>query len=124
MKSYLIVILIGYLLGSSSMSFYVSKLKNVEIRDKGSKNLGASNTMMVLGWKYGVLVGIHDIGKSILAVLLAKYFFPNLELAGFIAGTASSAAPVGVGARKSATKSAMVKSISCPTALIIGVLHS
>ena len=89
MKSYLIVILIGYLLGSSSMSFYVSKLKKVEIRDKGSKNLGASNTMMVLGWKYGVLVGIHDIGKSILAVLLAKYFFPDLELAGFIAGTAS-----------------------------------
>ena len=41
-----------------------------------------------------------------------------------MAGTASSAAPVGVGARRSATKSAIVKSISCPTALITGVLHS
>ena len=39
-------------------------------------------------------------------------------------GTAISAAPVGVGALKSATKSAIVKSISCPTALIVGTLHS
>ena len=87
--AYFIVILIGYLLGSSSMSYYISKLKKVEIRDKGSKNLGASNTMMVLGWKYGLLVGIHDIGKSILAVVLAKHFFPDLELVGFLAGVAS-----------------------------------
>ena len=38
--------------------------------------------------------------------------------------TASSAAAEGVGALKSATKSAMVKSVSCPTAEITGVLHS
>jgi len=36
-------------------------------------------------------------------------------------GTANSAAPVGVGALKSATKSAMVKSVSCPTADITGI---
>jgi len=36
------------------------------------------------------------------------------------AGTINSAAALGVGARKSATKSAMVKSISCPTAETIG----
>ena len=40
-----------------------------------------------------------------------------------IFGTAISAAPVGVGARRSATKSAIVKSISCPTALIVGILQ-
>lgn len=38
-------------------------------------------------------------------------------------GTAISAAPVGVGALKSATKSAIVKSISCPTAEMIGILE-
>ena len=36
-------------------------------------------------------------------------------------GAASSAAAVGVGARKSATKSAIVKSVSWPTAEIIGI---
>ena len=39
-------------------------------------------------------------------------------------GTQSSAAALGVGARRSATKSAMVKSVSCPTALTTGVLHA
>ena len=35
--------------------------------------------------------------------------------------TINSAAALGVGARRSATKSAMVKSISCPTALTTGI---
>lgn len=89
MRSYLLIILLGYLLGSSSMSYYISKIKKTELRDKGSKNLGASNTMMVLGWKYGLLVGIHDIGKSVLAVVLARVLFPELEIAPILAGIAS-----------------------------------
>ena len=62
---YILVILISYLLGSSSMSFYLSRWKNVNLRDKGSKNLGASNTVVLMGWKYGALVAIHDIGKAV-----------------------------------------------------------
>jgi len=42
----------------------------------------------------------------------------------FMFGTAISAAPVGVGALKSATKSDIVKSISCPTAEITGISKS
>ena len=38
-----------------------------------------------------------------------------------MSGTANSAAADGVGALKSATKSAIVKSVSCPTAEIIGI---
>lgn len=45
---YVLVIFIAYILGSSSMSFYLAKLKNVDIKNKGSKNLGASNTMIFL----------------------------------------------------------------------------
>ncbi len=39
-------------------------------------------------------------------------------------GTASSAAADGVGARRSAARSASVKSVSCPTALITGICES
>lgn len=85
---YLLVILCAYVLGSSSMSFYLSKLNGVELRDKGSKNLGASNAMILMGWKAGILVGIHDIGKSIVAVLAANYIFPDLPYAGVVAGVA------------------------------------
>lgn len=87
--NYIIVVLIGYLLGSSSMSYYLGKLNQVDIRNQGSKNLGASNAMILMGWKAGVLVGVHDIGKSILAVLIARYLFPDLAYAGEIAGVAS-----------------------------------
>ena len=38
-------------------------------------------------------------------------------------GVANSAAAVGVGALRSDTKSAIVKSVSCPTALIIGIFE-
>lgn len=89
MAKYFLVILIAYLIGSSSMSFYLMRWKNMELRDKGSKNLGASNAMMVMGWQYGILVAIHDIGKAALAVLLAKYFFPELTYIGFAAGVAA-----------------------------------
>lgn len=89
MIKYLFVILISYLVGSSSMSFYLVKLTKTELRDKGSKNLGASNAMMVMGWKYGILVAVHDIGKAFLVVLLATHLFPNLPYIGFAAGVAS-----------------------------------
>ena len=86
---YVLVILIAYLLGSSNMSFYISKIKGVDMQTKGSKNLGASNAMVLLGWKYGILVGIHDIGKSALAVFLAQLIFPDLPYIGAVAGVSS-----------------------------------
>ncbi len=45
-------------------------------------------------------------------------------LTSYISACASSAAAEGVGALKSATKSAIVKSVSCPTAEIIGISDS
>lgn len=86
---YMIVILFSYLVGTSSMSLYLAKLKGVNIREKGSKNLGASNAMILMGWKAGILVGIHDIGKAALAVILAKTFFPDSSYIGAVAGVAA-----------------------------------
>jgi len=85
---YLAVILGAYLLGSSSMAFYFSKLAKKDVRNNGSGNLGASNTLVLLGWQAGVLVGIHDIGKGVLAVLLAHWLFPTLPYAPVLAGVA------------------------------------
>ena len=85
---YVIIILLSYIIGTSSMSYYLSKINNIDMRNNGSKNLGASNTMLLMGWKAGILVGIHDIGKAILAVFLMKYFFPNVAYVKEIAGVA------------------------------------
>lgn len=85
---YLIISLTGYLLGCSNMAYWVSLAKKVDIRKNGSGNLGASNATVLFGWGAGVLVAVHDIGKAVLAVLLAKLLFPDLEYAGAAAGVA------------------------------------
>lgn len=86
---YILAILLGYFLGCSSMSFYLSKWKKVDIRSHGSKNLGASNAMILMGWKAGILVALHDIGKAALAVILAQIIFPNVVNIGAVAGVAA-----------------------------------
>ena len=85
---YLSVVLLGYLLGCSNLAWFLAKAKGVDIRGKGSGNPGASNAMILMGWKAGILVGLHDIGKAALAVFLAKSLFPSLPLAGEVAGAA------------------------------------
>lgn len=86
---YILVILGAYLLGSSNMALYISKIKKVDPRAGGSGNLGASNATALMGWGAGVTVAVHDIGKSALAVILAKIFFPELPYIGAVAGVAS-----------------------------------
>ena len=83
---YLLTILGAYLLGCSNMALYVSRARGVDLRSGGSGNLGAANTMTLMGWKYAVLVGAHDIGKAVLAVVLARRLFPGAEYVGFVAG--------------------------------------
>lgn len=85
---YLIVIVISYLLGCSNMAYYIARAKKVDLRSGGSGNAGASNATILLGWRAGVLVGLHDIGKAYLAVLLAKLLFGNLPAVGPVAGVA------------------------------------
>lgn len=86
---YLAAITLGYLLGCSSMAFYIGLWKKKDIRTGGTGNLGASNTAVLFGWTAGVVVALHDIGKALLAVVLAKWLFPQLEFAGAAAGVAA-----------------------------------
>lgn len=86
---YLIVIAAAYLIGSSNMAYFISKVKRVDFSSQGSGNLGASNATILLGWAAGVMVAVHDIFKATLSVILAKLLFPELEYAGAAAGVAA-----------------------------------
>ena len=86
---YIIPVLLGYLLGSSNMAYYISLRQKKDIRAGGTGNLGASNATILFGWKAGASVAVHDVGKAVLAVILAKGLFPNLEYAGAAAGVAA-----------------------------------
>lgn len=87
--SYVLTFLFAYMLGCSNMALYLSKLKKVDLRSGGSKNLGASNATILMGWKAGVLVAIHDVGKAALAVLLARMVYPDVANIGAVAGVAA-----------------------------------
>ena len=87
MKLFLIL-LTGYLLGCSNMAWYLAKLAKADLRSGGSGNLGASNAVVLLGWKAGILTAVHDAGKAALAVLLARWLLPESDFAGAAAGVA------------------------------------
>lgn len=86
---YLIVILMGYLLGCSNMAKYIASVKKVDLSAGGSGNPGASNAVILMGWGAGVLTAVHDIGKSALAVILARMLYPEAAYIGAVAGVAS-----------------------------------
>ena len=86
--AYAIAVLVGYLVGCSNMAYYIARLRAVDLRRAGSGNLGASNATVLLGWKAGVLVAVHDIGKAALVVLAMKWFFPHAANVGSVAGVA------------------------------------
>lgn len=62
----------GYFAGSFPTSFLGGKLAGIDLRQHGSKNLGATNVYRVLGWKWAVPVGIIDIAKGAIPVALAS----------------------------------------------------
>lgn len=42
----------------------------IDLREHGSKNLGATNVYRILGWKYAIPVALFDIAKGAIPVLL------------------------------------------------------
>jgi len=74
---YLIGITIGYLLGCLSPTYLFSVIKNIDMRKSGTGNLGATNAMLTMGKKFGVLVMIFDIAKAFVPVLIYKILFPQ-----------------------------------------------
>ncbi|MDR1864721.1 MAG: glycerol-3-phosphate 1-O-acyltransferase PlsY [Bacteroidales bacterium] len=68
----LIVVLCAYLAGSIPSAVWIGKaLCGTDVRDYGSRNAGATNTMRVLGVKAGIPVLLADILKGFAAVRLA-----------------------------------------------------
>ena len=66
----------AYLLGSLSFSIIVTRLLyHKDIRTFGSGNAGMTNVLRTFGKGAAALTIVGDIGKGILAVLLAKWAF-------------------------------------------------
>jgi glycerol-3-phosphate acyltransferase PlsY len=64
-------LLASYVVGAIPTSYLVSRaFANIDLRQHGSGNLGATNLYRVLGWKYAVPVALFDIAKGAVPVLV------------------------------------------------------
>lgn len=69
-----LLILLAYLIGSIPTAVWVSRyFFDIDIREYGSGNAGATNTFRVLGKKWGTFVMLIDILKGLAAVKLALF---------------------------------------------------
>ena len=69
-------LLLGYFFGCFQTSYFISKkFGNLDIREIGSGNAGASNVTSVMGWKFGILTGICDVLKAYIPAKLILLFF-------------------------------------------------
>lgn len=80
--------LIGYLIGSINPAWLISKMRGFDIRDKGSKNAGASNVVILCGKMMGAVCAVLDIFKACFAIWLCTVLFPEYNHAFAAAGTA------------------------------------
>ncbi|MCH7489229.1 MAG: glycerol-3-phosphate acyltransferase, partial [Gemmatimonadetes bacterium] len=61
---------LAYFIGGIPTSFLAAKYgAGIDLRQLGSKNLGATNLYRVLGWKYAVPVGVFDMAKGFVPVV-------------------------------------------------------
>ena len=64
-------LLASYMVGAIPTSYLAGRLfRGIDLREHGSKNLGATNVYRTLGWRYAVPVGLFDIAKGAVPVLL------------------------------------------------------
>jgi acyl phosphate:glycerol-3-phosphate acyltransferase len=77
----------SYLLGAVPTSYLAARLfRGIDLREHGSRNLGATNLYRVLGWRYAVPVGLLDAAKGLVPVLLFAPRVSPSELFALICG--------------------------------------
>ena len=105
----IIALLIAYLLGSIPSAVWIGKwFYNIDVREHGSGNSGATNTFRVLGKKAGIPVLLLDVFKGWAAVMIAFFVteapqhsqdFVNIQIVLGVAAVVGHIFPIWVGFR-------------------------
>jgi glycerol-3-phosphate acyltransferase PlsY len=68
-------VVLAYLLGSIPTAVWIGKIfYGIDVREHGSGNAGATNTIRILGWKTGIPVLLLDMIKGWVAAMLPVFF--------------------------------------------------
>ncbi|HEY6853399.1 MAG TPA: glycerol-3-phosphate 1-O-acyltransferase PlsY [Gemmatimonadales bacterium] len=83
-------LLAAYLLGATPTSYIAGRLgRGIDLREHGSKNLGATNVYRLLGWKFAIPVGVIDVAKGALPVALCARWAGGLAWLPLAVGVAA-----------------------------------
>lgn len=82
----------SYISGSVPWGVVLGKLlKGVDVRQYGSGNTGATNSMRVLGWRIALVIGVLDLLKGLVPIVVARW----LDAPAWVAALMAVAATVG-----------------------------
>ena len=71
MLNLILLIIFGYLLGSIPSGLLISQAKGIDIRKVGSGNIGGTNVLRALGFKWAAITIISDVLKGVIPAYLA-----------------------------------------------------
>jgi len=72
-----ICLLIGYCFGLFQTGYIYGKAHKIDIRQHGSGNAGATNTLRTLGWKAAAVTFFGDLLKAMLPIFLTWLLFKD-----------------------------------------------
>jgi len=119
-------VLLSYLLGAVPAGLLLGLwLRGIDVRQHGSRNIGATNTLRVLGKKLGAAALVFDVGKGLVPVLVFARLshWPYAALACGIAAIAGHLAPIYLrfhGGKGVATSAGVFLAL-CPPLVLAGL---
>lgn len=75
-----LLVVIAYFCGSIPFGYIAGKMNGIDIREHGSHNIGATNTVRVLGKAWGLPVFLLDFLKGYIPVVLAQKWLSGQDL--------------------------------------------
>lgn len=118
----LLAFAVGYALGSIPFAYIVARLFNLgDIRQIGSGNVGTTNVLRTGNKLATALTLIGDVGKGVIAVLLAKNFGDIAAMAASLGAFTGHIFPVWLnfkGGKGLATGAGIIAALNLPVALL------
>ncbi len=75
------LMILSYILGAMPFGLWIGKsITGIDVREHGSKNIGTTNCIRVLGKKVGFLVFFFDVLKGMLVTMLVRFIFDKQGL--------------------------------------------